>query len=82
VQAVLAARGQLDRMYELANGRPAHHNPCPVCGIRCQVRRKDKPLTTAQPLDDVSFFDAGPMTVASKPTSLSHAPEQNRPEGG
>lgn len=53
----LARRGELHRMYELANGRPAHHQPCPVCGVRCQTRRKDKPLTTAPPADNVAFFE-------------------------
>ena len=53
----LARTGQLHRMYELGNGRPAHHKPCPVCSVRCQLRRKDKPLTAPQPLDRVRFFE-------------------------
>lgn len=56
-RAELARRGQLDRMYDVKNGRPAHHRPCPVCGVRCQTRRKDKPLTRAEPLDRVRFFE-------------------------
>ena len=47
-------------MYDVGNGRPAHHQPCPVCGVRCQTRRKDKPLTAAEPIDRVRFFEPRP----------------------
>jgi hypothetical protein len=53
----LVRRGLLHLMYDIDNGRPAHHAPCPVCGVRCQLRRKDKPLTAAPPLDRLTFFD-------------------------
>jgi hypothetical protein len=57
----LVPRSDPDRgralMYVVGNGRPAHHKPCPVCGVRCQLRRKDKPITTAPPLDRLTFFE-------------------------
>lgn len=56
-RAELARRGELARMYDVENGRPAHHKPCPVCGVRCNSRRKDTPLTVAPAVDNVGFFD-------------------------
>ena len=44
-------------MYVVENGRPVHHQPCPVCGVRCNSRRKAKPLVTAEPVDRVRFFE-------------------------
>lgn len=46
--------------YDPANGLPVHHEPCPVCHIRCNIRRKDKPLTAAPPIDETGFFERTP----------------------
>jgi len=47
-----------DLMYVVANGRPVHHKrPCPWCGKRCNIIRKDKPLTAAPPTDARQFFE-------------------------
>lgn len=43
--------------YEVANGRPVHHKPCPVCRATCNITRKDKPLTAAAAIDESSFFE-------------------------
>jgi hypothetical protein len=32
--------------YVLSNARPAHHRPCPYCGLRCNTRRGVRPLET------------------------------------
>jgi len=42
---------------DVTNGRPVHHKPCPVCGVRCNIRRKAKPLTAAAPVDGLGFFE-------------------------
>lgn len=55
----LVARGQLDRLYDPTNGKPVHHKPCPVCGVRCNSRRKAKPLDALPAVDAVRFFDTG-----------------------
>lgn len=47
-------------MYDVANGKPVHHQPCPVCGVRCNIRRKSKPLTAVGPVSALEFFDSGP----------------------
>jgi hypothetical protein len=47
-------------MYVTTNGRPVHHKPCPVCGVRCNIRRKDKPLTVVPRVRDLSFFKRHP----------------------
>jgi hypothetical protein len=50
-----------DLMYVVANGRPAHHKrPCSVCGLRCNIVRKSKPLAVAPTTDDVGFFERTP----------------------
>ncbi len=41
----------------VSNGRPVHHKPCPTCGIRCNIVRKAKPLTAADPVDALRFFE-------------------------
>ena len=56
----LRERGRLDLLYSIDNGRPVHHKPCPVCAVRCNIRRKDKPLDGAIARDELAFFDAGP----------------------
>lgn len=35
-----------DLAYHLGNARPAHHRPCPTCGVRCNTRRGARPLDT------------------------------------
>lgn len=47
-------------MFTTENGRPVHHRPCPACGQRCNVIRSDAPLTTADPIDALGFFEVGP----------------------
>jgi hypothetical protein len=47
-----------DRWYDVANGRPVHHKPCPVCGRRCNSSRKDRPLTATPNTDALAFFDS------------------------
>ena len=47
-------------MYVTSNGRPVHHRPCPSCGVRCNIRRKDKALRVAPPVDARAFFDSRP----------------------
>lgn len=42
---------------EVSNGRPVHHKPCPTCGVRCNIRRKAKPMTAAEPVDALTFFE-------------------------
>lgn len=49
-------------MYDVRNGKPVHHKPCPVCGVRCNIRRKAKPLVGVAPLDALAFFERAPMT--------------------
>jgi hypothetical protein len=49
-----------DLMFTVANGRPAHHKPCPTCGIRCNNVRKDAPLTQPPPVDSRAFFERTP----------------------
>lgn len=46
--------------YDVANGRPVHHKPCPVCGVRCNSSRKDKPLTQTPNENALAFFESGP----------------------
>ena len=41
----------------VSNGRPVHHKPCPVCLVRCNIVRKAKPLTTAEPVNALGFFE-------------------------
>ena len=53
-----AARPEL--MYVVSNGRPVHHKPCPTCGVRCNLRRKAKPLLVAPERDELAFFDSSP----------------------
>lgn len=48
--------------YAITNGRPVHHKPCPVCGVRCNIRRKAKPLTGAPPVDALGFFEPPPTS--------------------
>ena len=43
--------------YDVANGRPAHHKPCPTCGVRCNIKRKNKRLTVTPSVDALAFFD-------------------------
>lgn len=43
----------------VSNGRPVHHKPCPTCGVRCNNVRKAKPMTTAESVDALGFFEAG-----------------------
>lgn len=50
------ARGEA-LAYVVANGRPAHHKPCPTCGKRCNIVRKADALTTAEPVDALAFFE-------------------------
>lgn len=47
-------------MYDLGNGRPVHHRPCPTCQRTCNISRKDKPMTTADPVDALAFFERTP----------------------
>jgi hypothetical protein len=49
-----------DAWYDVANGRPVHHKPCPVCGVRCNNVRKDRPLTTTPTVDGLGFFERHP----------------------
>lgn len=44
--------------YDPKNGRPVHHKPCPVCGLRCNIKRKAKPLTRPPNVDGLAFFDS------------------------
>ncbi len=46
--------------YDVANGRPVHHKPCPTCGVRCNIRRKAKPVTTAAAVNAAEFFERHP----------------------
>jgi hypothetical protein len=46
-----------DLMYVVSNGRPVHHKACPTCGVRCNIRRKAKPLSAAPIRDSLAFFD-------------------------
>lgn len=45
--------------WQLDNLRPAHHAPCPTCGVRCNASRGAKPLSAARPayLDATSYID-------------------------
>lgn len=52
--------GRPELMYAVTNGRPVHHRACPVCGVACNTRRKDAPLTTAEPVDALGFFERTP----------------------
>jgi hypothetical protein len=49
-----------DLMYVTSNGRPVHHQPCPHCGQRCNVKRKDTPMRSAEPRDALGFFERTP----------------------
>lgn len=53
-----SARPEL--MYVVSNGRPVHHQPCPSCGVRCNIKRSDKPLPVAPERDELAFFDVAP----------------------
>lgn len=44
--------------WQLDNLRPAHHAPCPSCGIRCNSARGARPLTARRAyLDAVDYVD-------------------------
>jgi hypothetical protein len=38
-RAVCIAMGRFDLLNAKANLRPAHHRPCPTCGLRCNRKR-------------------------------------------
>lgn len=38
-RALLLASGQHQLLEDPANLRPAHHQPCPTCGVRCNRKR-------------------------------------------
>lgn len=46
--------------WSLDNLRPAHHAPCPSCGVRCNVVRSDRALPATRPpfVDAVDWIDA------------------------
>lgn len=46
-----------DLMWNIDNGRPVHHRPCPTCGVRCNLKRKSKPLTASPERDELAFFE-------------------------
>lgn len=58
-RAEMVATGRLHLMFSVANGRPVHHRPCPSCGVRCNTRRKAKPMRHADPVDALGFFEGG-----------------------
>lgn len=44
--------------WDLANARPAHHRPCPTCGVRCNNRRNNRPLPRRDlDLDATAYVD-------------------------
>lgn len=47
------------RTWDLTNLRPAHHHPCPTCGVRCNVARGARLLTSSRPLiiDGTDWID-------------------------
>ena len=50
-RAVALATGQDRLLNDAANLRPAHHQPCPQCGVRCNRKRgtgMGKPKTVGQ----------------------------------
>jgi hypothetical protein len=57
---LLTRAARPDLMYVVSNGRPVHHKACPVCGVRCNIRRKSAPLPVAPEHDGMSFFEARP----------------------
>lgn len=52
----LVPRSKGGAAYDLTNGRPAHHRPCPTCGRRCNGSRNDRPLPAAGVLVDGTPF--------------------------
>lgn len=52
----LVPRSKGGHPFDLTNARPAHHKPCPVCGIRCNDVRQAKPLPAAGVLVDGTAY--------------------------
>lgn len=55
----LVPRSKGGPLYAIGNARPAHHRPCPLCGLCCNSRRGNRSVASATPpnVDTLGYVD-------------------------